>query len=378
MVEQHDLKFKLQLRAKLLADIRSFFYERHVTEVETPLLAPSTIPSPHIQSFITHYNRYAFRNSALSPPSLITSPDSPTSSSSIASSSSSTFLCYLQTSPEFAMKRLLAQHSGDIYQICKAFRNGGESGAQHNPEFTILEWYRVGYDHHQLMDEMDALLQYVLYTKAATRFTYAEIFVRYLNINPHLATLAMLQQCVQQQNMDVSSACAEENDKDLWLQLLFTHCIEPQLAQSVVPIFIYDFPASQAALARLRKASVLNSALDIAAVGDNNCGAGDIHDDHVCDYDVAERFEVYFRGIELANGFHELNDAVEQRRRFEQELVWRRQHGFECPSLDEKFLQALSHMPACAGVAVGVDRLLMLLANACHITDVMSFTIDTI
>lgn len=315
----------LRYRAQLLADIRSFFHARGVLEVETPLLASSTIPSPHIQSFKTQF---------LAP--------SPPPSSSLSSSSPATppfpagSTLYLQTSPEFAMKRLLAQQSGDILQICKAFRNG-ERGTLHNPEFTILEWYRVGYDHHKLMDEMDDLLRTILHLPAAAqRFTYAALFERYLNINPHRATLTELQHCAKEHGINIDW---DEQESDVWLQLLMTHCIEPELAaSSAVPVFVYDFPAEQAALARLRRCEK-DGEIEI----------------------VAERFEVYFKGIELANGFHELNDAKEQRARFERELEWRRAHGMECPPLDEEFLAMLSEMPDCAGVALGVDRLLMLL-----------------
>lgn len=312
-----NIHSKLQSRAALLEKIRQFFKTRHVLEVETPLLYPSTIPSPHIESFTSQY---------------------------IAISEQIEKTLYLQTSPEFAMKRLLAQGSRDIYQICKAWRNG-EQGKQHNPEFTILEWYRIGYDHHKLMDEMDELLQFILGTNKAERYSYTELFLDYLHIDPLLCSVNDLQQCAINNSINITM---NTDDKDTWLQLLLTHLIEPHLGQNNLPTFVYDFPPTQAALAKIRK----------------NKGAPD----------VAERFEVYVKGIELANGFHELNDPVEQRQRFMAELELRQQLNLLCPPLDEDLLADLDKMPACAGVALGIDRLLMLLTNVNTIQEVLSFS----
>lgn len=279
----------LQQRAYILKTIREFFAERNVWEVETPLLSDATVTDPHIGS--------------------------------IAAGKS-----YLQTSPEYAMKRLLVAGSGSIYQICKAFRED-LVGRLHRPEFTMLEWYRIGFDHHALMDEMDELLQKILKTPPAERITYAEIFKKVLNLNPHFANVDELISCAKKINFS-----GKLNDENAYLDLLFTHCIEPELAKDR-PVFLYDFPASQAALSKIRPGNP----------------------------PVASRFEVYFKGIELANGFHELQDAKEQRARFDNDLAYRKKHQLPLPPIDEKFLAALEHgLPDCAGVALGIDRLVML------------------
>lgn len=296
---------KIIFRAQILAKIREFFRLRKVLEVETPLLCPTTIPASYLHSF------------------------------KICGKEAS----YLQTSPEFAMKKLLARGSGDIYQICKAFR-AEEAGRLHNPEFTILEWYRLGFNHHSLMDEMDDLLHHLLETKKAERFSYAEVFQKYLNLDPHLVTVHELQSCIKDHNLKIHGNFA---NKDILLQLLMASFIEPNLGTEL-PFFIYDYPASQAALAKIHEGQI----------------------------PVAERFEVYFHGIELANGFHELNDPVEQRVRFEQDLKERCALGLPEIPLDEEFLECLSNMPDCSGVALGVDRLLMLAANANALSEVMN------
>lgn len=289
----------LRLRAQILAKIRSFFAEREVLEVETPLLSAAATTDPHLKSFRVERDYY------------------------------------LQTSPEFAMKRLLAAGSGAIYQIGKAFRDE-EQGRQHNPEFTMLEWYRPGFDHHDLMDEMDDLLQTILGTETAERLIYADAFQKYLGINPHTATITELQKCAQ-----INIVGLENASRDAWLHLLISHCIEPHLGQQK-PTFLYNFPASQAALAR-------------------------VHDG------VAERFEVYIQGMELANGFHELRDATEQEKRFIADL---QERSIQVP-YDQHLLSALRHgLPDCAGVALGIDRLVMIAANTRNIADVMSFPID--
>lgn len=305
----------LRLRAKLIATIRHFFTERDVLEVDTPLLCRSTATDPHIHS--------------------LTTSDIP-------------LPYYLQTSPEFAMKRLLAAGSGSIYQLAKAFRRD-EQGRHHNVEFTLLEWYRVGFDHQQLMDEVDALLQAVLKTDSADRCTYAELFQQYLQLDPHQSTALQLQQCAQAQG--ISGFIPDDaDDKDSWLHLLLSHCIEPHVGQDK-PLFITDFPASQAALAKIR--------------------AGDPP--------VAERFELYYRGVELANGYHELTHTSEQQRRFMADNRQRQARQLPQIPIDERLLAALQHgMPECAGVALGIDRLMMLAAGANAISEVISFTAERV
>lgn len=305
----------LRLRAATIKTIRDFFSERGLLEVETPLLCHTSVTDPFIESIIT--------------------------SQSLGTNKEKQF--YLQTSPEYAMKRLLAAGSGSIFQICKAFRQG-DVGRLHNPEFTILEWYRIGYDHHQLMDEMDDLLQLILQTPKADRKTYKELFQSFFDIDPHNTSLAELKACAVAHNINVIS---DNVDRDTWLDLLRTHVIEPQLG-SHQPCFIFDFPASQAALARVQTTNP----------------------------PVASRFEVYFRGIELANGFHELQDASEQRKRFEKNLVERRKLQLSELPIDEFFLAALAHgLPDCSGVALGVDRLVMLANNKNKLADILSFDI---
>lgn len=253
---------------------------------------------------------------------------------------------YLQTSPEFAMKRLLAAGSGSIYQLCKAFRDD-EFGTQHNPEFTMLEWYRLDFDHHALMDEVDELLQLILNSRPAQRKSYGDIFQHYLNIDPHQSTVTQLRQICQREGL-IDLLELSIDDRDTWLQLLMMRIIEPNLGVNS-PTFIYDFPASQAALARL-------SATPIP---------------------VAHRFEVYINGMELANGFHELTDANLQRKRFMHDIERRKVLSRPSVPIDEKLLSALEHgLPNCAGVALGVDRLVMFKTKAKHIKEVLSFTVE--
>ena len=310
----------LRLRAEIIAKIRNFFIARGLLEVDTPLLCHATVTDLHLHSFQTTY-----QNDDHSPKEIL----------------------YLQTSPEYAMKRLLAAGSGPIFQICKAFRNSGESGRLHNPEFTMLEWYRPDFDHHDLMDEMNDLLQEILNVGPAERLSYEEIFIKYLAINPHSCTADELKNKAQQHGIKEIPNFDSKN-KDNWLFLLISHVIEPQLGQTV-PIFIYDFPTSQAALAKIRQ--------------DNP--------------PVAERFEVYYKGIELANGFHELTNAEEQAKRFAQDLVLRKNSNHPSVPIDQYLLAALSYgLPDCAGVALGIDRLIMLALCKKNIADILSFTIQ--
>ncbi len=301
----------LRLRARLLAQTRAFFHAREVWEVETPLLSQAATPDPHIHSF------------AVSTPAAGKAR-------------------YLQSSPEFSMKRLLAAGSGSIYQICKVFREG-ETGQRHNPEFTLLEWYRTGFDHHALMEELDTLVRELvggrLLLTETQFFSYQEALKRFAGLDPLNADAGALQDCARQHHIDVP---ALGGDRDAWLDLLMSHVVEPALPRDC-PVFIYDYPASQAALAQIRG-------------------------------ELAERFELYINGMELANGFHELTDTTEQRRRFEAENQRRIQMGLAVMPLDEHLLAALEQgLPDCAGVALGLDRLLMLIAGQMEIAAVLSF-----
>ncbi len=307
----------LHLRATLLAKIRDFFIERNVLEVETPLLSPATVTDVYLQSFATQYH-----------PGGLSSPET----------------LYLQTSPEYAMKRLLAAGSGSIFQICKAFRNDGEKGRLHNPEFTMLEWYRIDFTHHDLMDEVDKLLALILGVPSAERLSYAEVFEKYLDLDPHRSSAQELKNKALALDL-FSLENLEYDDRDSWLHLFMTHVIEPQIGHGKAT-FIYDFPTSQAALARIRPGNPA----------------------------VAERIEVYLEGIELANGFHELTDAQEQHQRFKHDLQKREKLGLPPVPIDYAFLEALqSGLPPCAGIALGVDRLVMLAAKAKTLAEAVSF-----
>ncbi|GLX78098.1 elongation factor P--(R)-beta-lysine ligase [Thalassotalea insulae] len=316
-----DLSWQVaKLRADYLNTIRSFFLEKNVVEVETPLLSQGTVTDVHLEAFDS---RYDF----------------------LSSKCEGTHL-FLQTSPEFAMKRLLASGYGSIYQICKAFRYE-EAGRFHNPEFTMLEWYRIGFDHFHLMEEVSELLQQVLACKPASKISYQQAFQQYLNIDPLDTSLSELKQLMTEQNI-LGDWIAEETDHDVLLQVLFSECIEPKIGQQT-PCFVYHYPSSQSALAKI-------SALDNR---------------------VAERFECYFKGVELANGFNELTDACEQVERFEKDNQHRRKLGKAEKPIDNRFIAALTEgLPQCSGVALGVDRLLMLALETNTIAETMTFNID--
>jgi elongation factor P--(R)-beta-lysine ligase len=306
---------RLQARARLLQQCRLFFQDRDVLEVETPLAAQHAVTDVHLHSARVHIPGLAQR--------------------------------YLHTSPEFAMKRLLAAGSGDIYQICHVFR-GHEQGPLHHSEFTLLEWYRLGFGMQQLMDEVALLLQALLGAAALQpRFvTYAQAMQAGVGCDPLIATDAEIAECAQRQGFE--AALVARCDRDQLLDLLMGARVGPALGRDA-PCFVHHFPASQAALARL---------------------------DEV-DPRTALRFEVYLAGVELANGFEELGAEDEQRRRFEADQRLRRELALEVPTLDERLLAALAHgLPACSGVAVGLDRVLMLASGADHIRDVLAFTHD--
>lgn len=311
----------LALRAQLLARVRDFFAQQEVLEVETPLLSGAAATDPQLDSFVTRY----------------TGPGAAQGRS-----------LYLHTSPEFAMKRLLAAGSGPIYQICKVFRNG-EAGRLHNAEFTLLEWYRPGFDHLRLMDEVEALVRHALAPwrdlGAGERLSYRDAFLRHAGLDPHAADCARLAACAAAHGVHAPQG---DLNLDAWRDLLLTHVIEPQLGRGG-PTFLYDYPASQAALARIRPGQPA----------------------------LAERFELYLEGVELANGYHELGDANSQRARFNADLTTRRTAGRDEVPIDERLLAALAHgLPDCAGVALGVDRLLMLAAGVSSLEEVLAFPIS--
>ena len=302
--------------------MRSFFASRRVLEVDTPILATTTAADRHIDSLRTSYHGPGRDGLQL----------------------------YLHTSPESAMKRLLAAGSGPIYQVCKVFRDG-ESGLWHNPEFSMLEWYRPGFDLFAMMDEVEALFATVLPDwKTAVRMQYHELFRRHLDIDLERTTLDGLRQLAQRHGMDVSATVAGDGSRDSWLQLLMTHIIEPQLDE-YGNLFVFNFPASQAAMACVASGQP----------------------------PLASRFELYVNGVELANGYRELTDPVEQRRRILADLQYRRDHGLDVMPVDELLLAALdAGMPPSSGVAVGFDRLVMLAVGADELSGVLTFSLDRV
>ncbi len=298
----------LKVRAELYQTIRAFFQARNILEIDVPVFASSTPTDPFIQAI---------------PASICSRP------------------YFLQSSPEFYMKRLLAAGSGDIYNLGKAFRDE-EAGRKHNPEFTILEWYRMDFDEHQLIAETIELITVITQLTTATKVSYRDVFEQTLGINPHQATLATLKSIANKHiNIDIN-----DSSPSTWLDLLMTHAIEPTLNGITA---IYDYPSCQAALAKITTTE-----------------AGDT---------VARRFEIYIDDMELANGYWELTDAAEQERRFVNDTNTRNQAGIFSPPADKKLLAALEHgMPSCAGVAMGIDRLLMYITQATHIDEVLSFS----
>ena len=295
-------------RARIVSDIRHFFSQRHVLEVDTPILSRAAPTAPYLESFKTEF---------------------------IPMGSIDKASYYLQTSPEFAMKVLLAGGSGSIYQIAKVFRNG-ERGRLHSPEFTMLEWYRPELNLEELMDEVAALLQTITSYSESVRFSYKEVFSQYLNVNVLVCSKDELQKLAIKKLPSFSGDFYL--DRDGWLELLMSQVIEPELASLKKPVFIYDFPASQAQLAKVK--------LD-------NDGE-----------QVAARFELYAGGLEVANGYDELLDAKELRKRFEYDNQQRLKLGKAEMPIDEKLLAAMSlGLPPCTGVALGLDRLLMLAMN---------------
>jgi lysyl-tRNA synthetase class 2 len=306
----------LQRRARMLSSVREFFAQRDVLEVETPILSAAAVSDPQLESLAT---RIAGLPGEF----------------------------YMQTSPEYAMKRLLAAGSGDIFQICKVFRDA-ERGRWHNPEFTMIEWYRLGLDDVALMDEVEALIVELLapqrHLESAERLSYSAALERHAGVDAHRSSDAELSAAAKAHGI----VCDARLDRDAKLDLLMGLIVGPKLGRDR-PCFICDYPASQAALARVKPGLPA----------------------------VAARFELYLDGVELANGFHELQDAAEQRRRFNRDLGVRAERGLPRRPLDEHLLAALdSGLPECAGVALGFDRLVALALSADALAGAMAFTID--
>jgi len=300
----------------MLACLREFFAARGVLEVETPILSAGGVSDPQIESLTTGV-------------------------------AGLTGGFYLSTSPEYPMKRLLASGSGDIYQVCKVFRDA-ERGRWHNPEFTMIEWYRLGFDDAALMTEVEGLAAKLLAPErrleAAERLTYSEALRRHAGVDAYADDAALARAAA-----DHGIVCQTDLNRDAKLDLLMGMVVGPKLGRER-PCFVCDYPASQASLARLK-------------LGDPT---------------VAARFEFYIDGLELANGFHELANAAEQRARFTQDLATRQARGQVQPPLDERLLAALqAGMPDCAGVALGFDRLVAVALGAARLSEAMAFPIET-
>jgi lysyl-tRNA synthetase class 2 len=308
----------LRLRARLNAAVRTFFAGRGVIEVETPVMSLAGNTEPNIASFTSGFS---------------------------GRTDGAPRQRWLRTSPEYPLKRLLAAGVGDCYEIGRVFRDG-EAGGRHNPEFTMLEWYRVGWDHRRLADEASQLVRAALALverdAAFEQVTYRDLYRARLGVDPFLASERELRDALGDVAVDPSGLT-----RDDWLDLLMTHRLQPGFDPGVL-LAVHDWPASQCALARLR-------------TGDDGIG-------------VAERFELYLGPVELANGYHELRDATEQRGRFERDLAVRSARGAVLPPIDEGLLAALAHgLPECAGVALGMDRLLMAMLGTERIADVLAF-----
>ena len=308
----------LRLRAALNARIRGFFAERDVTEVETPVLSVAGNTDPNLAAFALQFS---------------------------GRTDGAPRTRWLRTSPEYPLKRLLAAGFGDCYELGRVFRDG-EAGGRHNPEFTMLEWYRLGYDHRALIHEAAALVSSALAlvgrTPILVEIGYHELYRQRVGVDPHTASDDELRRALGDVVIDPAGLT-----RDDWLDLLMTHRLQPSFAPDQL-LAIHDYPASQCALARLRDG-----------------GDGLV---------VAERFELYLGSLEIANGYHELADADEQARRFDNDRRLRGLRGDATPPHDARLVAALAAgFPDCAGVAVGIDRLLMAMLGTGRIGDVLAF-----
>ncbi|GAA5105377.1 elongation factor P--(R)-beta-lysine ligase [Orbus sasakiae] len=308
-------------RAKIIKKVREFFADRCILEVETPILSQAAVTDRHLSSFETIFSK----------PGIVDLQQGQKLS--------------LITSPEYHMKRLIAAGSGPIFQICKCFRNQEEISRYHNPEFTMLEWYRIQFDMMQMINEVDDLFQLVLDSEPAEHISYQSAFIKYINIDPFDTSREQLTEAIEGLELGFDT---KDVDIDTLLQVLFTFGIEPKIGQNK-PTVVYHFPASQAALAEI-----------------------------CCeDHRTAKRFEFYYQGVELANGFKELVNAKEQRARFERDNQERLANGIPAQVIDEYLLAAMeAGLPECSGVAVGLDRLIMLALKQQTISQVMSFNLE--
>jgi len=301
----------LRKRAEIIAQVRTFFTDRGYLEVETPIMGRYGTTDVYLSNIKAQFRGQNYN---------------------------------LQTSPEYHMKRLLAAGSGPIFQLARVFRDD-ELGSWHNPEFTLLEWYQLNIDHHQLMAEMNEFLQIILHCQPLVRLTYQEAFLLACAVDPFNASIDELRAALVHFQLDYVIP-ADETDADQYLFLLMSHIVEPYLQKYSVPVAVYDFPVSQAALAQVHQGR-------------------------------AQRFEIYYQGVELANGFHELTDAAAQAQRFRRDQQIRQDKGFAEVAADELLLEALARgLPPCSGVALGIDRLIAIALNQTKIAHILAFAHD--
>ncbi|RUO73775.1 elongation factor P--(R)-beta-lysine ligase [Idiomarina seosinensis] len=311
----------LRYRAKLMGQVRQFFEQRDVLEVDTPTLARAGVTDLYLENLTSRL---------------------------AAGADGQPMTLHLQTSPEFALKRLIAQHHIDVYQLSHVFRDD-EIGRFHNPEFSLLEWYRLGLDTQQLIQEISELLTETTAAPPVQALSYQQAFIHYCEADPLTADgIAAIHQQLLARD-DTQQWMQQESDTDTILQVAFNLLVEPRLDEKT-PIAITNFPASQAALAQLSED----------------------------DPRVAHRFEIYYQGVELANGYKELTDATAQQQRFEHDNRRRQEQGKPVKQLDFALIEALKHgLPDCSGVALGFDRLLMIALGAKHIKEVLPFSIES-
>lgn len=311
----------LKKRSQALQKLRAFFYARNVYEVDTPMLSQAAVPDLHLRSLKSEVQIPGNKNART---------------------------YYLHTSPEYPMKRLLCEGSGDIFYLGKVFRDGDLS-PRHQPEFTMLEWYRLDFDLQQIMQETAEIVQLFVGGLPVEYISYQQAFAQYAEIEQiHSQTAQACRDCLAKYQVP-EVVGVDESDKALWEQLVLTEVIEPQLGNQQITC-LHHYPAREASLARL---------------SENNP-------------QVAERFEVFFNGMELANGYWELQDADVYRQRFKDHLLQREKLGLPLMPLDKNLLQTLSEspLPDCAGVALGFDRLFALSAGATDLSEVIPFSIE--
>lgn len=310
----------VQKRAEFLRSLREYFYLEKVLEVDTPIMSQFGNSDPALLNFMSRFNGPGQLYGATT---------------------------YLITSPEYHMKRLLAHDSGSIYFLGKVFRDG-EISRKHTPEFTMLEWYRVDYDLFDLIKEVIGIVRMMSKQDLEVQeYSYFNLFMSHFNLNPFFATIHELQYILSQHDIDLAF---EPKTKDEYLDLIMSHILEPSFDPNVITV-LHSYPASQASLAKITK----------------DCAG----------HAIGKRFEIYWQGLELANGYEELTDPIEQRARFEAENILRQDYGLAPVEIDELFLQEMANMPELvSGVAMGIDRLLMAVENVNTINDVILFAFE--